>query len=113
MHDRPLDPLARIPDAIGEVIGWRAWKLTETPQGLRLRSATRDDLWLPEQPMEAHCPKDHSKEPTPGVPGDSCTCGLYAARAKNHLLSMGYNMYHHERGLDSLTVCGRVAMWAR
>ncbi len=94
------------------VLGWRAWVVAETADGLRLGSVLHDDLWTPGTTALAACRRhdDLFAEPLPphGVPGFGCGCGFHAARDPVDALS-------YLRGRDEpATVCrilGEVALW--
>lgn len=95
-----------VPDHIGEVVGFRAWHIVETPEGVRLASTGfggphSRQLWEPGAVVRAICDKGHT-------PGDArCSCGFYAAVSREHLLSL--NRYHrYDNGTP--TVVGQVAM---
>jgi hypothetical protein len=94
------------------LIGWRAWTVTETPEGLRLGSVLHELLWAIDEPALAECRRD--EDPFAGaigahpVPGRECNCGFHAARDPANALS-------YLRGRDEAgTVCrilGEVALW--
>jgi hypothetical protein len=58
------------------VVGWRAWTVIETKDGVRLASVIYDTVWHPTEPAIAvcHCDQAHS------APAPACTCGFHAAR---------------------------------
>jgi len=81
-----------VPDVIGEVTGWRVWRVLHPrePEKIRLQSLgaggkTHSIIWTPGKIMEAFCSAPH----TP--PAERCSCGFYAARTREHLLSMHYH----------------------
>ena len=56
-------------------VGWRAWTVQETRDGVRLGSVIHDELWTPLRPMHASCRvEDHP------APAETCNCGFHAAR---------------------------------
>ena len=94
------------------VVGWRAWIVTETADGLRLGSVLNELAWPLGQPVVAECRRheDPFAEPVPPhpVPGVPCSCGFHAARDPADALS--YASGRDEPG----TVCrilGEVALW--
>jgi hypothetical protein len=99
------------PDVIGEVVGWRVWRVLHPaePSRIRLQSLgsggkMHSVLWTPGKVMEAFCANPH----TP--PHEKCGCGFYAARTREHLLSMHYHSgFDYDSTLDVLVV-GEVAM---
>jgi hypothetical protein len=93
------------PDIVGELIGWRAWKVIGPPEKPRLYSAyghadKKTMLWPTDKWFEAICPKGHVTD----VPVEDCSCGIYAALTREHLVSLGYNSYSDE----ATTVIGKV-----
>lgn len=100
------------PDVIGEVIGWRVWQVAnikDDSQEVRLQSLGAGGpqnaaIWSPGKVMEAFCGKNHVP------PAEKCSCGFYAARTREHLLSMHYHSgFNYEDPADCLVV-GTVAM---
>jgi hypothetical protein len=94
------------------VIGWRAWVVTETADGLRLASVLHDLVWPRGAPLVAECRRDDDPFAAPigphPVPGAECNCGFHAARDPVDALS--YARGRDERG----TVCrilGEVQLW--
>jgi hypothetical protein len=94
------------------VVGWRAWIVAETSDGLRLGSVLHDVLWPLGRPLVAECrrhedPFAEAVPPHP-VPGPVCSCGFHAARDPADALS-------YARGRDEPgTVCrilGEVELW--
>jgi hypothetical protein len=96
------------------VIGWRAWVVTETAEGLRLGSVLYDEVWTPGTTALATCRRreDFFAEPMPPhpTPSSGCACGFHAARDPVDALS-----YLRGRN-EPTTVCrilGEVALWGR
>jgi hypothetical protein len=94
------------------VTGWRAWVVTETPQGLLLASVLHDLVWAHGRAALAECRREEDPfaavlGPHP-VPGAECNCGFHAARDPVDALS-------YARGRDEPgTVCrilGEVVLW--
>jgi hypothetical protein len=83
-----------------EVIGWRAWKL-KGPTILRpprLTSVTTRFLgWRTDDWTVAECARCEE------IPGENCSCGIYAASTKEHLSELGY-------GLMGGTIIGEVGL---
>ena len=94
------------------VIGWRAWTVVETQDGLRLGSVLHDLVWPTGRPVLAECRLHEDPFATPvaphPVPGTACNCGFHAARDPADALS-------YARGRDEPgTVCrilGEVRLW--
>lgn len=85
----------RTPDVIGEIVGWRAWRVIgDRPERLpMLASATfSNTIWHPGYWTVATCSgNDHCMRSLDGgVPGESCSCGLYAAASRYQLSGMPY-----------------------
>lgn len=89
----------RIPDVLGEVLAWRAWELVGTEQTPRLASVTASKasirngeayaIWPTGRYFMAQCPNGHIE----GLPVESCSCGLYAAKDMQQLIQLGYGAY--------------------
>jgi hypothetical protein len=95
------------------VLGWRAWAVTRTSQGVRLTSPLFDHVWLPGEPAVASCLR-HEDPFAPPLDLHAvatlaeCSCGFHAARDPADALS-----YLHGRDAPS-TVCrvlGEVTLW--
>jgi hypothetical protein len=96
------------------ILGWRAWVVTETAEGLRLGSVLYDEVWTPRTTALATCRRreDFFAEPLPPHPTPSadCSCGFHAARDAADALS-----YLRGRN-EPATLCrilGEVALWGR
>jgi hypothetical protein len=79
----------QIPDYVGEILGWRAFRVVRRGSIFMLGSVVRDDVWPTNRYMIARCNRGHSE----GVPGIDCFCGVYAARDRKHLGDMGYGVF--------------------
>jgi hypothetical protein len=55
-------------------VGWRAWSVEETQDGIRLGSVIHDAIWDPGVAAVAGCAHSHR------APDASCNCGFHAAR---------------------------------
>ncbi len=97
-----------IPDVVGEVLGWRAWRIVPHPRAPQLRSCVWETIWPTSTWCRAEC--GNGKTHDEGIPAESCTCGLYAARDREHLLDMGYNGYSADANPEfGVKVIGQVA----
>jgi hypothetical protein len=97
----------RVPDSIEPIIGWRAWRIEWVGDELRLMSVTGSVLW-PRGWFVATCVRhERSDKHQRNIPVETCSCGIYAARDRSHLLRMGYN---HYVDLDDPTILGQVAL---
>jgi hypothetical protein len=87
------------------VLGWRAWAVTETHEGLRLGSVIYERIWTPGHVARAACRLDENPFATPtgqhDTPGVECSCGFHAARDPVDALS-------YLRGRDEPRTVGRV-----
>lgn len=99
------------PDVIGEVIGWRVWRVLHPrePAKIRLQSMGSGGkqhaaIWTPNKIMEAFCSQPHVP------PTKTCSCGFYAARTREHLLSMHYHSGFTYDNPEDILVVGTVAM---
>lgn len=97
----------RIPDFVGEVTGFRAWKVEWCGRVPALFSVVQQRLgldhtiWPTNRWYEARCPKGHEAD----IPVEGCSCGLYAAKTVEQLVGLNYGAY----GDDAEKVVGEVA----
>ena len=93
----PYEP----PLSIEPVLGWRVWRLHEADRRFLLRSLTRPDTWPLGEPIRAVCSSNlHGGR----VPGESCSCGIYAASTPEGLAASGVFS-------TAASVVGAIAMW--
>jgi hypothetical protein len=118
--DLPFDPRRRpdsdfkAPDLVGAVEGWRCWAVpTELPPfgvAPKVYSVTWSNFyWTPKQTSAAVC---EFGCPAEDVPGESCGCGFYSAKTREHLLSMAYHIYDAEE-TGRYRIMGRIANWGK
>lgn len=101
----PSDPTPIVPDMVGAVVAWRAWKIGA--DGLLHSVSMTDVAWRPREAIQAACSKRSAPhEP----PGEDCDCGIYAAKTREHLESMHYPNYNYQLGDPSVCV-GEVWLW--
>jgi hypothetical protein len=92
-----------VPDVAGEIVGYRAWQITGTKKFPLLASVTYSSQWKPWTWTVATCdrtsgPETSCSESHDGrVPGELCTCGMYAANSMEQLLGLGYASYDLNR----------------
>lgn len=107
-----------IPDFTDVMIGWRAWMVHErsgfAPLLLSMNAGGRGNrrvhgTWEPREPMEGICAA-HPDKTKHQVPTLNCSCGLYSAKSREHLLSMHYHKYDPD---ESPRVIGSVNLWGR
>jgi hypothetical protein len=86
-------------------LGWRAWKVKESPDGLRLGSVIYEGLWVPGKAAHAACRREEDPFAVPAgphdVPGTDCLCGIHAARDP-------VDAFSYLRGRDEAGIVGRV-----
>jgi hypothetical protein len=98
----------QVPDYTEVMIGWRAWDIQMRGHTPILRSVSHSScVWLPGEAVQAECNKG-------GVMGDhpnlNCSCGLYSARTREHLLTMNYHRYDPSH---VIRVMGAVSLWGK
>jgi hypothetical protein len=104
-------------------IGWRAWQVAQydTWAPPKLKSVTHSGTyWMPRRVCEAVCEKQEAgrtsrrrgKWEAHTVPGETCSCGLYAASDLAHLKKLGYNAYHDIKP-GHVKVIGSVSLWGK
>jgi hypothetical protein len=86
----------KIPDLISPIIGHRVWRWDAT--GLRSLNGKR---WSPRQPVAAKCGAGNAHD-AHDPPHLDCTCGVYAAKSREHLRQLGY---------EGRGICGEVYLW--
>ena len=100
----------RAPDVLGEITAWRAWKVIGNEPLPMLASVTHaGTIWHPAHWTLATCgqsPSCRNGSIDGGVPGEECSCGLYAARDRRHLVNLGYNAAHG----DEVVFIGEVGL---
>ena len=103
---RPDPTILDIEDA---AVLWRAWKIDRTlpSSGEPVLRGTGPEryIWLPKRAAVARCRYGCGLD----IPGESCSCGLYAATELSHLLAMGYPSYDD----DDLCLIGQAACWGK
>ena len=113
----------RAPDLLGEIEAYRAWRVKGTRELPLLASATHSGtIWYPQRWTFAECSRSSAKDKRtcpnskndnagPGVPGESCSCGLYAGRDLDHLVDLGYGHYYddaHPTFIGAVGLAGKV-----
>jgi hypothetical protein len=73
----------RAPDLVGEVIAFRAWRVPR--RGAPRLQSMNGVPWPCGRWMLAEC------ECCEEIPGENCSCGIYAGRHREHLVELGYN----------------------
>src|ERR1035437_8350522 len=73
-----------VPDYISPIIGYRVWRWDDA--GLR---SLNGKAWSPRKPLAAKCGAGKAHD-AHGVPQTDCTCGVYASKSLEQLLTTGY-----------------------
>jgi hypothetical protein len=106
-----------VPDFTDVMIGWRAWKV-ELESGFPAKLLSmNDEPWPQFEPMVAEC-GNRKAAVTSGlkpraeheIPNMKCSCGIYSAKSRAHLLSM---RYHHYDPDNPRVVIGSINLWGR
>ena len=92
----------RVPDIVGELVGWRAWELVGDAYFPRLMSAVQkassvgaQAIWPTNRWFMATCLREPAhNEPGAGIPVERCSCGIYAAKTLEQLSGLGYAAYY-------------------
>jgi hypothetical protein len=74
----------KIPDLISPIIGWRIWRWDNA--GLKSLNGKR---WSPGKALAAKCGAGNAHD-AHEPPQAGCTCGVYAAKSREHLRQLGY-----------------------
>jgi hypothetical protein len=74
----------RVPDYISPIVACRVWRWDAA--GLRSLNGKR---WSPRQPVAAKCGAGNAHG-AHDPPHFDCTCGVYAAKSREHLRQLGY-----------------------
>lgn len=93
---------------LGETLGWRAWSvIAERTRAPRLKSATHGTMWPTNRWTLGTCGSalECGRSGDGWCPGESCSCGLYAAKDLEQLLGLGYARWQ----ADATIVVGQVA----
>lgn len=91
-----------VPDVVGEVIAFRSWYVQQEKDEAILVSLNDKTPWTPGQFLIARCTVHNVEE----IPVKTHTCGIYAAKDREHLVAMRYNRYDLNRDV----VIGEVAL---
>src|SRR5262245_54624948 len=99
-----------IPDYLEPTLGWRAWLVVETRDGLRLRSVLYPTIWQPKEEETAVCrPGVAGALPPHEAPHPRCRCGIYASKAPE--LATPYVHSYAGAGNPLLRIVGTVSLW--
>jgi hypothetical protein len=96
-------PQFRVPDVLGEAVGWRAWRVVRNGEARLASVEVSPTPWHPGEFALARCLRGapHS------APDESCSCGFYAATTREYLLSLG--AYYRYEDVQPVVI-GEVAM---
>jgi hypothetical protein len=92
-----------VPDLVEEIIGYRAWRVDPACAQPRLRSPVfvEAEAWPNRSWHAAACSRNHD------APAEGCSCGIYAARDRAHLVDQAYN---EESDASVVVVIGEVGL---
>jgi len=96
-----------VPDVIGEITAFRSWEIDEAT-GLLL--SLNGERWKPDGWLIADCKTHLLGHTVSNIPVEGCTCGIYAAKTREHLADMSYNRYHPgmKRVIGEVALAGKV-----
>lgn len=98
-----MSELAVVP---GHVVAWRAWLISGWLERPRLRSLFSRVAWPTSDWLSSECERgDHRGH---AAPNELCSCGIYAARSRSHLVALGYAGYLSNEAYPA--VIGEVAL---
>jgi hypothetical protein len=96
------------PDLVQEIVGYRAWGVTHVGRIARLTSVIQpESIWPTNRMLLAKCPSNPDADEGHPVPNERCSCGIYAAIDRDHLLELGYGQYQDP---SDVRVFGEVAL---
>ncbi|MHB1571614.1 MAG: hypothetical protein ACYCXW_15510 [Solirubrobacteraceae bacterium] len=104
------------PDFVEPLIGWRAWHVIDTPDGLRLHSIGRPVVWEPGVEQRASCRRRSTwprrrRDPEHPAPELGCLCGVWAVRNPRQAVA-GLDIYGRS-WKPVHRVLGRVSLWGK
>lgn len=113
MNDPPL--------VVGPVIGLRAWRIVETPEGHRLSGVVHRAQWPAGDELVARCLAGGKVNRAHFSPKGKCQCGIYAATDPATLrayLSPGapyvaWKSWVHQQQQPDRMVIGTAKLWGR
>lgn len=96
-----------IPDVIGEIAAFRSWEIDERT-GLLV--SLNGEVWKPDGWLVAECKSIRVGHTFMNIPVEGCTCGIYAAKTREHLADMSYNRYTPggRRVIGEVALAGKV-----
>lgn len=99
------------PDFFEPTVGWRAWFVVQTKEGLRLSSVLYPTLWTPRKEEVAVCrPLNRGEGPAMhAAPAQRCSCGIYASKTPGPVTP--YVFGHGGAGEPLFRVMGTVSLW--
>jgi hypothetical protein len=92
----------RAPDLVEEIVAFRGWGLARGWRRVELLSFNRF-VWPTGAWTVAECRGGCGAD----IPGERCTCGIYAARDREHLLRIGY-MGDYAQVVGEVGLAGKV-----
>jgi hypothetical protein len=107
------------PDYLEPLVGWRLWSIAWRDGRARLGSPVHSQEWEPGEEFHAACHAERRERWRPwrfapvemhAVPGDGCTCGVYALGRPDHLMEECFQPIMMEYRFE-YRVIGRVSLW--
>lgn len=108
------------PDLAAPIVAWRAWRVLQHAEGLRLASVVQPTVWEPRRRLECQClsrrrtwllGRRRDRHEAPHAP---CTCGIYATTrvdlAGRYVPPPAPEL---EEPATVARVLGRVSLWGR
>lgn len=95
--------MSKPPDLIEEVVAFRGWDLSLGWRRAELVSFRGDFIWPTSTWTVAECDSGCGTD----IPGEHCSCGIYAARDRRHLHRIGY-MGEHAQVFGEVGLAGKV-----
>lgn len=89
------------------LVGWRMWAIYDIKIQRMISSLYYQADWFPDQPIEAECFIWEAKHP---VPGEDCTCGIYANDKRTPEMRSGWSV---SLGKICPHIIGEVYGWGR
>ena len=116
--DTPDEPAIVVPDVVGEIVGWRYWKVSQTwskaqPPVLRSEHGRTDNAttWPTDDWFHATCSGKQTCSKGVAIPGEGCSCGIYAANDRREFVAQwGYHKGYQTGSRDHLLCMGEVGL---
>jgi hypothetical protein len=95
------------------IVGWRAWLVVVTREGLRLASVLYPTIWTPREEVVATC-RPGADRPGHIAPDLQCGCGIYGSKRPDLATEYVHGHGHGgPTGRPLLRVMGTVSLWGK